>query len=67
MTLDQPVPRIKSSHGIYVLLLAANLLMGAVILEQGHVIENQRVLIKAMFYDDIHSAAMRLRHVVDRH
>ncbi len=66
MTLDQPIPRIKSSHGIYALLLAANILMGAVVMEQGRVIENQRVLIKNLFYDNIHNAAMHIKHVVER-
>jgi hypothetical protein len=67
MTLDQPVPRMKSSHGIYALLLAANLIMGTVIMEQGRVIETQRVLIKVMFYDNIHNAGMKLKRAVDRH
>jgi hypothetical protein len=66
MTLDRTIPRIKTSHGIYALLLAANILMGAVVMEQGRVIENQRVLIKSLFYDNIHNAALRFKHVVER-
>jgi hypothetical protein len=66
MTLDQAIPRIKTSHGLYALLLAANILMGAVVMEQGRVIENQRVLIKALFYDNINMAAAKIKHAVAR-
>ena len=67
MTLDQPIRRMKTSHGIYVLLLAANLFMGAVVMEQSRVIENQRTLIKVLFYDSVHHATAKLQHVVERH
>jgi len=66
MTLAQTLPRVKTSHALYALLLAANILMGAVVMEQGRVIENQRVLIKALFYDNIHMAAAKIKHVVER-
>jgi hypothetical protein len=66
MTLDQPIRRIKTSHGIYVLLIVANIMMGTVVMEQGRVIENQRVLIKALFYDNIHMATAKFKHAVAR-
>jgi hypothetical protein len=66
MTLAQTLPRMKTSQGIYALLLAANIMMGAVVLEQGRLIENQRVLIKALFYDNIQMAAAKFKHAVER-
>ena len=67
MTLRGPVRRIKSFHGIYALLLAANIFMGAIVMEQSRVIETQRVLIKNLFYDNVHDAAARLRHAALNH
>ena len=65
MTFALTLPRLKTNHGMYALLIAANLLMGAVVMEQGRVIENQRVLIKALFYDNIQMAATKLKHAVE--
>lgn len=64
MTLDHVIPRIKTTHGIYALLLAANILMGAVVMEQGRVIENQRVLIKNLFYDNLTIAGIKIKQAV---
>jgi hypothetical protein len=61
MTLDTPLPRLKSAHGIYALLIAANLFMGMTVLAQGRVIETQRVLIKNLFHDVTQTVATRLR------
>lgn len=61
MTMDLTIPRIKSTHAIYTLLIVANLFMGMTVLEQGRVIETQRVLIKNLFRDTTHMAGMRLR------
>ena len=44
---------------MYVLLIAANVLMGITVLAQGQVIENQRLLIKNLFYDHMHLAAFK--------
>ena len=44
---------------MYVLLIAANVLMGITVLAQGQVIESQRVLIKNLFYDHMHLAAFK--------
>ena len=66
MTFDSIIPRAKTTHGMYALLLAANILMGAVVMEQGKVIENQRVLIKALFYDNVQMAAAKIKHAVER-
>jgi hypothetical protein len=41
-------------------------MMGAVVMEQGRVIENQRVLIKALFYDNIQMAATKFKQAVER-
>ena len=64
MTLDLTIPRIKTTHAIYSLLIVANLFMGMTVLEQGRVIETQRVLIKNLFHDTAHMAGMRLREAV---
>jgi hypothetical protein len=66
MTMDLTIPRIKSTHAIYSLLIIANLFMGMTVLEQGRVIETQRVLIKNLFRDTTHMAAMRLKEAVSR-
>ena len=66
MTFEQAIPRMKTTHGIYALLIVANLLMGAVVMEQGRVIENQRVLIKTLFYDNLSIAGIKLKHAVQR-
>lgn len=66
MTLDSPIPRLKSTYGIYALLIAANLFMGMTILLQGRVIENQRVLIKNLFFDTTHVVATQLHKVAAR-
>jgi hypothetical protein len=64
MTFDQPIPRLRTPHGIYALLIAANLLMGAVVMEQGRVIENQRVLIKTLFYDNLSIAGIKIKQAI---
>ena len=66
MTFDSIIPRIKTPHGMYALLLTANILMGAIVMEQGRVIENQRVLIKALFYDNINLATAKIKHAIER-
>jgi hypothetical protein len=63
MTLDSPVPRLRTTYGIYALLIAANIFMGMIVLAQGQVIENQRVLIKNLFHDTTHSAGIRVSQV----
>lgn len=64
MTFAQPFRRLKSFHGIYALLLAANIMMGAIVMEQSRVIETQRVLIKSLFYDNIHVAGTKIKQAV---
>ncbi len=64
MTLDSPIPRLKTTYGIYTLLIVANLFMGMTVLAQGRVIENQRVLIKNLFYDTTHSMGIKIQEAV---
>lgn len=45
---------------MYVLLITANVLMAFTVLAQGQVIENQRLLIKNLFYDHMHIAAFKM-------
>jgi hypothetical protein len=66
MTLDTTVPRMKTTYGMYALLIAANLFMGMTVVTQSRVIENQRVLIKTLFFDVAHNARVHVKEAVAR-
>ena len=61
MTLDTQIPRLKTTYGMYALLIIANIFMGMIVVAQGQVIENQRALIKNLFHDVAHTVSMPFR------
>jgi hypothetical protein len=54
----------QRTHGIYAILLVANMFMAGLVMEQGRIIETQKVLIKSLFFDTTQLAAIRLKQAM---
>jgi hypothetical protein len=65
MKLALPTPR-QRTNGLYAVLIATNIFMAGLVMEQGRVIESQKVLIKSLFFDTTQLAAIKMKQALHR-
>jgi hypothetical protein len=57
---------VQRRHVLYAMLLATNILLASLVVEQARVIESQKILIKNLFFDTTQLAALRMRQSLHR-
>jgi hypothetical protein len=57
----------QRTNGIYAILIATNIFMAGLVMEQGRIIETQKVLIKSLFFDTTQLAALRIKQAIEHH
>jgi hypothetical protein len=57
----------QRTNSIYAILIATNIFMAGLVMEQGRIIETQKVLIKSLFFDTTQLAALRIKQAIEHH
>jgi hypothetical protein len=61
------IPTLRQrTNGLYAVLIATNIFMAGLVMEQGRVIDSQKVLIKSLFFDTTQLAALKMKQALHR-